>query len=125
MKKVLLIDDDPIITTVYQKHFRNEGFEVKVANSGKEGLDALHSFRPDAVLLDLNMPDVSGVKWLDDIRSDPRFAELPVVVFTAATIGWQVWAASNSDVTFMFKDRSVPKEVVEAVKAALGILEDA
>lgn len=124
MKKVLIIDDDPLITAVYEKHFRADGFAVRVANGGRAGIDAVHEFRPDAVLLDLNMPDVSGVQWLVDIRKDPRFARLPVVVFTAAAINWQVWAANNSDVSFMFKERTAPGEVVKAVKDALGILEE-
>ncbi len=119
MKKILIIDDDPLITTVYEKHFRADGFEVRVANSGKEGLNAVRDFEPGAVLLDLNMPDVSGVQWLDEVRKDVRFAHLPVMVFTAATIAWQVWAANNSDVSFIFKEGAVPKDIVKAVNAAL------
>ena len=119
MKKILIVDDDPLITTVYAKHFRTAGFEVRVANTGKDGLDAVRIFLPDAVLLDLNMPDVNGVQWLEAIRKDDRFAHLPVTVFTAGAVGWQVWAANNSDVSFIFKDGAVPRNIVKAIGAAL------
>jgi CheY-like chemotaxis protein len=115
----MIIDDDPVITAVYARHFRNGGFEVYTANSGKQGLKAVHRFRPDAVLLDLDMPDVSGVAWLQEVRGDARFARLPVLVLTAGAIGWQVWAASNSDVTFAFKEGAVPEDIVKAVNAVL------
>lgn len=124
MKKVLLIDDDAVITAVHEKHFRAAGFDVMVANGGAEGLRAVHDFRPDAVLLDLNMPEVSGVQWLVEVRKDPRFAQLPVVVYTAASIQWQVWAAVNSNVVFMFKEEGVgPRDIVKAINGALGMLD--
>ena len=120
-KKILIIDDDPVITAISDKHFRADGFSVLIANSGKVGLNAVHDFRPDVVLLDLNMPDVNGVQWLDEVRKDPRFVQLPVVVFTAATVGWQVWAANNLDVSFVFKNGAIPYDVVKAANAAIGI----
>lgn len=120
MKKVLIVDDDPLITAVYARHFRADGFVVRVANTGGDGLTAVDTFLPDAVLLDLNMPDVNGAQWLKQVRQDARFAHLPVTVFTAGDIGWQLWAANNSDVSFFFKDGAVPRDVVAAINAALS-----
>ncbi|HUR40020.1 MAG TPA: response regulator [Verrucomicrobiae bacterium] len=120
MKKVLIVDDDPLITRLYAWHFRAAGFEVAVANSGREGLAAVSSFLPDAVLLDLDMPDLDGVHWLEEVRKDPRFARLPITAFTAATYGWQFWAASNAGVSFIFKSGAVPREVVRSIGAALA-----
>lgn len=119
MKKVLIVDDDPLITRVYERHFRAGGFKVAVANSGREGLALVRTFLPDAVLLDLDMPDLDGVRWLEEVRKDPRFAQLPITAFTAATYGWQFWAASNAGVSFIFKSGAVPREVVRAVEAAV------
>jgi len=121
MRKILIVDDDPLITAVYERHFRADGFQVRVANTGQGGLDAVREFLPDAVLLDLNMPGVSGVDWLDEIRRDSRFARLPVTVFTAGDMGWQLWAANNSDVSFIFKDGALPRDVVNAINAALAM----
>lgn len=121
MKRVLIIDDDPIVQRVYRRHFSDDGFEVRVASDGAEGLHEVQAFNPDAVLLDLNMPDTNGVDWLKEVRADPRFARLPVLVLTAGAIGWQVWAASHSDVAFMFKAGAVPKDVVRAINDAIEV----
>ena len=118
--KVLLIDDDPVITAVYQKQFAARSFEVQVANDGEKGLEAVKRFRPDVVLLDLSMPNVNGVQWLNEVRKDERFKNLPVVVFTSGTVGWQVKAVRNSDVTYVLsKEGTEPKQVVAAVTTAL------
>jgi CheY-like chemotaxis protein len=120
MNKVLLIDDDPVITAVYQKQFAARNYEVEVANDGEKGLEAVKRFRPDAVLLDLSMPNVNGVQWLNEVRRDERFKNLPVVVFTSGTVGWQVKAVRNSDVTYVLsKEGTEPKQVVAAVTNAL------
>jgi DNA-binding response OmpR family regulator len=118
--KVLLIDDDPVITAVYQKQFLARNFQVEIASDGEKGLEAVKRFRPHAVLLDLAMPNLNGVQWLNEVRKDERFKDLPVVVFTSGTVGWQVKAVRNSDVTFVLsKEGTEPKQVVAAVTTAL------
>ena len=119
-KKVLLIDDDPVIAAVYESLFIGAGFEVILAEDGEQGLAAVYRQRPDVVVLDLSMPKLNGLQWLDKIRKDGRFNKLPVVVFTAGSIAWQVNAAKNSDVTMVLsKKTSDPEGVVNAVKTAL------
>ncbi len=120
MNKVLIIDDDPVITAVYEKHFKDAGFEVMLANDGQAGLSAVSEFRPGVVLLDLSMPKLNGAQWLKQVRADARFSTLPVVVFTAGASGRQVREARTSDVTHILaKEGAEPKEVVEAVSSAL------
>ena len=120
MKKVLLIDDDPVVTAVYAALFEAGGYEVHTADDGEAGLEALYKQRPDAVLLDLSMPKLNGVQWLNKVRSDARFAKLPVVIFTAGTISWQVNAARNTEGVYMLpKQGTDPRKVVDAVSTAL------
>ncbi|HZP12060.1 MAG TPA: response regulator [Nevskiaceae bacterium] len=119
-KKVLLIDDDPVIAAVYESLFIGAGFDVMLAEDGEQGLAAVFRSRPDVVLLDLSMPKLNGLQWLDKVRKDARFAKLPVVVFTAGSIAWQVNAAKNSDATMVLsKKTSDPEGVVKAVKTAM------
>ena len=120
VKKVLMIDDDPVIVAVYESLFAGSGFEVLVAEDGEAGLAMVHRNRPDVVLLDLSMPKLNGLQWLEKIRRDSRFTKLPVVVFTAGAIAWQVNAAKNSDVTMVLSKKTTdPKKVVYAVNTAL------
>ena len=117
--KLLVIDDDPLITALYQRRFETVGFNVEVAADGAQGLAAVRRFNPDIVLLDLNMPNVTGVEWLRAIRDDPKFHQLPVVVFTAGVGSWQETSLRNSDVTYVLpKAGTKPQAVVDAVRAA-------
>jgi CheY-like chemotaxis protein len=114
-RKVLLIDDDVVVTAVYESYFQDAGFKVTVANDGNTGLKALQDVQPDAVLLDLSMPNGNGIQWLQQSRSDPRFRDLPVVVLTSGKIGWQVKAAENTVTHVLRKDTTQPANVVRAV----------
>jgi CheY-like chemotaxis protein len=113
-KTVLIIDDDPVVTSVYETYFSDAGFKVAVANDGESAFKALAYLKPDAVLLDLSMPGVNGVQWLTQARSDPQFRHLPIVVLTAGSIGWQVTAASNK-VGQVLRKGIEPVQVVRAV----------
>lgn len=69
-KKVLLVDDDAFFSKLYQKKAEKYPLEFRVVNSGKEALELLKSgaFVPDKILLDINMPDMTGVDVLREIR---------------------------------------------------------
>jgi len=120
VNSVLLIDDDPVVTCVYEGLFASAGYDVKVAQDGEDGLASVHRWRPDAVLLDLSMPKLNGLQWLQNVRSDRRFEKLPVVVFTAGQVAWQLTAAKNSTATCVISKKSAdPAAVVRAVSDAI------
>ena len=91
MKKVLLIDDDRNILTTLQIHLEDTGKEVLAAETGKKGLELFQQEKPEIVLLDLKLPDIDGLKVLDEIvRSEIKAY---VVIITAyATIDTAVQA---------------------------------
>jgi len=82
MKRLLLVDDDALVMRLYRDRLSAHGFQVNTAASGVAALTILRSARPDLVVLDLMMPDLSGVDVLKFIRSEPRLAPVPVVVLT-------------------------------------------
>jgi DNA-binding response OmpR family regulator len=101
MKRILIVEDDSIITDVYSQKLRAEGFEVDVAVDGRTALKIFHDRRVDLVLLDLLLPEVSGVELLQRIRSEFGPSELPVLVFTNAYLGGivqQAWEAGANQV---------------------------
>jgi DNA-binding response OmpR family regulator len=101
MKRILIVEDDSIITDVYSQKLRAEGFEVDVAVDGRAALGIFHDRRVDLVLLDLLLPEVSGVELLQKIRSEFGPSELPVLVFTNAYLGGivqQAWEAGANQV---------------------------
>ena len=84
MKRLLLVDDDATVLQSYRNRLSAHGFQVNTAASGSAALTILRAGRPDLVVLDLMMPDLSGVDVLKFIRADQRLAATPVVVLTNA-----------------------------------------
>jgi len=83
--RVLYVEDNPInVLIVREALARHAGrFELEVAADGEQGLAALEATRPDVVLLDINLPGISGHEVLARLRADPRFADLPCVAVSA------------------------------------------
>jgi DNA-binding response OmpR family regulator len=79
---VLVVEDDPSVRGLLQTLLSAEGYEVVTASDGLAGLVKATSTRPSLVLLDLMMPDLGGVRVLEEMRDDPALADTPVVVVT-------------------------------------------
>jgi len=86
MKKILIIEDDPIISHIYRSRLEKEGFAVDVCTDGQSGYYRLYDLKPDALLLDLMLPKLNGIDLLKKIRAVREFEKLPVVVFTNAYV---------------------------------------
>ena len=78
--KILIVDDDPTICDVLKIYFENEGYEVKVANDGAEGVNFFKMYEPDLVLLDIMLPKKDGWQVCREIR---EVSSKPVIMITA------------------------------------------
>ena len=84
IKHILVIDDDPDDLRLVEKALQMSGtYQVRLAQGGKKGLDAMHKNKPDVVILDLSMPDIDGFKVLEKMRSDKHLKDIPVIILTA------------------------------------------
>jgi CheY-like chemotaxis protein len=83
-RSVLVVDDDPSILETLAMCFENEGFQVDTATNGAEALAKVRDTTPDAILLDLRMPVMSGQEFLRAWRSDDQADAVPVVAMSAA-----------------------------------------
>ncbi|HWH28699.1 MAG TPA: response regulator [Mycobacteriales bacterium] len=79
---VLVVEDDPSVRGLLQTLLSAEGYEVVTASDGLAGLVKATSNHPSLVLLDLMMPDLGGVRVLEEMRDDPELADIPVIVVT-------------------------------------------
>jgi CheY-like chemotaxis protein len=121
MSKVLLIEDNKAVTSLYGAALRNAGHQVDIAHDGDAGLAAVARFKPDVVLLDLALPKTPGLKVLEGIRSDPGSAAVPVIVFSNTFTNdklEEVWAAGATQV--LSKASSTPKLIIEAIRNSVG-----
>ena len=81
--KVLLVDDDEVVRRSVRQALEPIGWKVTEAENGEIAVEALAAGRPDVIILDLMMPKMDGFEFLDELRSQPDWRDVPVVVITA------------------------------------------
>jgi CheY-like chemotaxis protein len=84
--RILVVDDDPEARALARRTLEKEGWAVIEAGTGREGLAALEGARPDAILLDLMMPEMDGFAFVAQLRTEPAYQGIPVIVVTAKDI---------------------------------------
>jgi CheY-like chemotaxis protein len=119
-RHVLVADDEPHIGRIIQMKLEQGPFRVTLAHDGREALDALaQASHIDLLVLDLMMPSVSGLDVLAQLRADPRHADLPCIVLTAAGQEQQYRQAMALGATdFMTKPFSPKKLYARAAELA-------
>jgi CheY-like chemotaxis protein len=80
--KVFIVEDDKFLSLVLKGRLEREGIKVYQAFDGKEALELLKTEKPDLILLDLIMPNMSGFEFLENLRQDPEYSIIPVVVIS-------------------------------------------
>ena len=83
MKKILVIDDENNIREILAEFFTLQGFDVKTAENGKEGLNIFNEFHPDVALVDLLMPVMNGFETIKHIKSKETTKYIPIIMITA------------------------------------------
>lgn len=81
--RVLVVDDEPMVRETLGQVLTDEGYVVDLAVDGETALDKVRAARPDAILLDLMMPGMNGRQFLQALRGDPAYANVPVLLMTA------------------------------------------
>lgn len=120
-KKILLVEDDAALATVYRSRLELEGFDIREVNNGEDALSAAIEFKPDLVLLDAMMPKISGFDVLDILRNTPETKEIRVIMLTALSQPKDKERAENLGVDdYLVKSQVVIGDVVDRVKHHLG-----
>lgn len=121
-KKILLVEDDTALSSVYRSRLELEGFEVNEVNNGEDALSAAVSFKPDLVLLDAMMPKISGFDVLDILRNTPETTNIRVIMLTALSQPKDKERAEHLGVDdYLVKSQVVIGDVIERVKHHLGL----
>lgn len=84
--RLLVADDNPSNLTLLARYLQQEEYELLTASSGIETLEKTRAELPDLILLDVNMPEMDGFQVLEELRSDPATAHIPVIIVTAARL---------------------------------------
>lgn len=121
-KRILFVEDDDALASVYLVRLQAEGFEVKRVANGEDALAAAIEFKPDLVLLDVMMPKVSGFDVLDILRNTPETANLKIIMLTALSQESDKKRAQDLGVDeYLVKSQVVIGDVIQRIKSHLGI----
>ncbi len=118
MAKIAIVEDHQVLRDIYQKKFAAAGYLVVTAATKREGLEAIIRTEPDLILLDLQLPDGNGIEVLKTLRSDEKFKDLPVFIFS--NIGWWADEAVEAGATAVIsKTTHGPNELLQMVNKVL------
>lgn len=117
MNRIVIIEDHPVLISIYRNKFISEGFQVEIASDGESGLELINRIKPDLVVLDLAMPKINGIEVLKRLRANPLFQALPVIIFSDSA--WQQQAWKEGATIVLSKSRHTPSQVVDSARNAL------
>lgn len=125
-KRILVVDDEPDFVAVVQRNLEREGFQVDVAYDGKEGLNKVKSNPPDAIVLDVMMPEEDGYELCSELKDNDRFADIPIVMLTAVASSVPSTRYSHYDGMTMDADDYLAKpasaeQIINSLKRILKI----
>ncbi|MCD6115713.1 response regulator [bacterium] len=119
-KKVLVVDDDPLVVKVLQDPLKRAGYDVEVASHGLEALQKVKEKRPDLIILDILMPLMDGFKVARFLKFDKRFKDIPIIVLTSrATEGERKMGEKVGANEFLYKPFRLP-HVLDVVQRYLN-----
>ena len=121
-KNVFIIEDDSLMTRVFERLFRLSGFEVEAAADGGDALEYLKTAtpKPDLILLDIMMPKVSGFDVLESLKNNPELKMIPIVVLTNVAGKKEAERAVEMGASlYLIKSEHDPGEIVEKAKRVM------
>ena len=120
-QKVAIVEDDLAISQMYRLKFEAEGYQVQTAENGKLGLELAETMKPDIILLDLMMPEMTGDEMLAELRKKPWGKDITVIILT--NLGEEEAPKSLKELnvhSFIVKAEMTPSQVAQRVKQALS-----
>lgn len=121
MTKIAIIEDDQAISQMYRFKFEAEGYKVETAENGRLGLELAESMKPDIMLLDLMMPEMTGDEMLEKMRATDWGAKVKVIILT--NVGEQEIPAKVKELGVngvILKANMTPRQVADMVKKQLA-----
>ena len=82
-ERILVIDDEPDLLELVRVNLHQAGYRVETAASGRRGLEQMRHSKPDLVILDLMLPDISGIELCRQVRADNELSRTPIIMLTA------------------------------------------
>lgn len=117
--KVLVVDDEIHIVQVVAVKLRNNGFDVITCENGAQALDLASNEKPDIVVTDFQMPVMTGLELIENLRSRPATADIPVVLLTARGFAIEDGQKENLKISACLSKPFSPRELLQTVEEVL------
>ena len=119
-KRILVVEDDPVLGIMYKTKLEAEGYEIILATNGSDGLAMAKEQKPNLVLLDIILPQLDGFTVLSEIKADKDIAALPVVLLTnLGTVEDKNKGVALGAVDYLVKAEYTPEQLSEIIKKYL------
>ncbi len=118
-RKILFVDDEPVVATLMRKRIESRGFLVEIAHDGASALEKAKAWQPDFILLDVIMPGMDGFETCRRLKAMKETAHIPVVLFTAAQETRLVATAQEAGAAKVVQKPFV-EQVFKAIAEILG-----
>ncbi|MCK5061116.1 response regulator [Candidatus Parcubacteria bacterium] len=120
--KILLIEDDPFLLSMYSTKFGLENFSVISADDGEKGWQMAEEVRPDIILLDILMPKMNGFEVLEKLKANKKTKNIPVILLTNLNQKDEIERGMTLGADdYLIKAHFMPSEVVEKIKKVLKL----
>lgn len=125
-KRILVVDDEPDFVSIVKKNLEKAGFEVDVAYDGVEVVDKIEANFPDAIVLDVMMPEKDGYKVCAELKADDKYNDIPILLLTAVADHVSSTRYSHYDGMSTEADDYLPKpasaeDILDSVKSLLNM----
>jgi len=118
--RVCVVEDEAMISEIYKRKLEDENYHVFTAEDGVKGYEVIKRSQPDIALVDVMMPNKDGINLIKQLRKDPEFSKLPVIILTNNDDPKTVEKTYDLDVAFyLIKSQYQPSDVTRIVKEVL------
>jgi two-component system alkaline phosphatase synthesis response regulator PhoP len=119
-RKALVVDDEIHIVQVVAIKLRNNGFDVRTAENGAVALEYVKAEKPDVIVTDFQMPVMSGLELIENLRSDPETADIPIIMLTARGFAIEDEKKERLNIAVCLSKPFSPREVLKCIEEALS-----
>jgi len=125
-KRILVVDDEPDFVSIVKKNLEKAGFDVEVAYDGVEGLEKVQANPPDAIVLDVMMPEKDGYQVCSELKRDEKYTDIPILLLTAVADHVSSTRYSHYDGMSTEADDYLPKpasaeDILDSVQSLLNM----
>jgi two-component system KDP operon response regulator KdpE len=124
-RTILIAEDDPFISRMYEIKLQAVGFKVIIKNNGRDAYETIKSEHPSLAVLDINMPELSGLDVLAALQGDGfDFSAMPVIVLTNSNELPDRQRARSFGAEYLVKAELTPRQVLDMINKKLGLTKD-